>query len=93
MTDQMAAELEKLEKQLDLLNGDLEKKLAQLAEKLQSQRSDYASSVMMPIELLEAVFPLLVDQQRFIAGCAAAGGPGPADGGPRASMTARTIRR
>ena len=66
MTEQMAAELEKLEKQLDLLNGDLEKKLDELAKKLAAGRQGYASSAMEPIELLEVVFPLLVDQQRFV---------------------------
>jgi hypothetical protein len=66
MTDQMAAELEKLEKQIGLRNGDVQKKLAELAKKLQSGRRDYESSTMAPIELLEAVFPLLADQQRFV---------------------------
>ena len=66
LTDKMAEELEKLDKQLDLMNKDLEKKLAKLAAQLQSGRGDYSASVMAPIELLEVVFPLLVDQQRFV---------------------------
>jgi hypothetical protein len=66
LTEKMADELEKLDKQLDLLNKDLEKKLAKLSEQLQSGRLDYSTSVMEPIELLEVVFPLLVDQQRFV---------------------------
>ena len=66
MTEKMADELEKLEKQLDLLNKDLEKKLAKLAEQLHAGRRDYAASAMEAMELLEVVFPLLVDQQRFI---------------------------
>jgi len=66
LTDKMADELEKLDKQLDLLNKDLEAKLKKLAEQLQSGRGDYSNSVMLPIELLEVVFPLLVDQQRFL---------------------------
>jgi hypothetical protein len=66
MTEQMAAELAKLEKLKGLSSGELEKKLAELAKKLQSERRDYASSPMAPIELLEAVFPLIVDQERFV---------------------------
>jgi hypothetical protein len=66
MTEKMAQELEKLEKQLDLLNKDLEKKLAALAKQLQAGRQSYSSAVMEPMELLEVVFPLLIDQQRFV---------------------------
>ncbi len=66
MTEKMADELEKLQKQLDLLNGDLEQKLKKLAQQLGAGRNDYNASTMIPMELLEAVFPLLVDQQRFI---------------------------
>jgi hypothetical protein len=66
MTDKMAEELEKLEKQLDLANKDLEKKLKEMSKELDSRRGSYATDTMMPLELLEAVFPLLVDQQRFI---------------------------
>src|SRR5208282_4145423 len=66
MTDKMADELEKLDKQLEALNKDLEKKLAKMAEQLKSARRDYSAAVMEPIELLEVVFPLLVDQQRFV---------------------------
>jgi hypothetical protein len=66
MTDKMAEELEKLEKQLDLTSGDLEKKLKEMAKQLDARRASYAADTMMPLELLEAVFPLLVDQQRFI---------------------------
>jgi hypothetical protein len=65
MTEQMAAELEKLEKQLDLTSKELERKLKELENKLGTGRKNYASSTMEPIELLEQVFPLLVDQKRF----------------------------
>ncbi len=66
MTDKMADELEKLEKQLDLANGDLEKKLTDLLKQLNAGRQEYSAAAMVPMELLEVVFPLLVDQQRFI---------------------------
>jgi hypothetical protein len=66
MTEKMAEELEKLEKQLELANGDLEKKLKELLDQLNKGRQSYSDSTMVPMELLEAVFPLLVDQQRFI---------------------------
>jgi hypothetical protein len=65
MTEQMADELEKLEKQLDLMNAALEKKLNELEQKLGAGQRSYTSAAMEPIELLEQVFPLLVDQQRF----------------------------
>jgi hypothetical protein len=66
MTEKMAEELDKLEKQLDLSNKDLEQKLAKLLAQLNAGRRAYAASTMEPMELLEAVFPLIIDQQRFI---------------------------
>ena len=37
-----------------------------MAEQLKSARRDYSAAAMEPMELLEVVFPLLVDQQRFV---------------------------
>jgi hypothetical protein len=64
LTDEMADELEKLQKQIDLLNKDADQRLKTLANRLASGRGDYRGT-MEAIEHLEAIFPLLVDQQRF----------------------------
>jgi hypothetical protein len=66
MTDEMAKELEKLDKQLDLLPQDLAKKLDEMAKRLAEARGQYGNAVMKPMEHLEAIFPLLVDQERFV---------------------------
>ncbi len=65
MTDAMAKELEKLLEQQNLLNKHLDKKLDEMANKLAGQRSQFDEMVMQPLEHLELVFPLLVDQSRF----------------------------
>ena len=61
----MAEELEKLEKQTDLLNNDLAKRLAE-CEAIGRPAGRTSIRVMQPLEFLEVVFPLLVDQDRFI---------------------------
>jgi hypothetical protein len=65
-TDEMAKELEKLDKQRDLLPEDLAKKLDAMAKRLEQARGRYRQFAMQPIEHLEAIFPLLVDQERFV---------------------------
>ena len=65
MTDAMARELEKLEKQTDLLNDNLAKRLAEMKNRLAGNRHRFDQRAMQPLEFLEAVFPLLVDQDRF----------------------------
>jgi hypothetical protein len=67
MTEAMAQELDKLQKQMDLLPGDLDKKLADMADRLGAERRQFNQEAMEPLEYMEAVFPLLVDQSRFIA--------------------------
>lgn len=67
LTEQMAKELEKLEQQTDLLGKDLEKKLEEMAARLGGERSRFQAQAMEPLEHLEAVFPLLVAQSRFVA--------------------------
>jgi hypothetical protein len=66
VTDEMAKELEKLDKQRDLLPEELAKKLDAMAKRLEQARGQYRKFVMQPIEHLEAIFPLLVDQERFV---------------------------
>jgi len=64
LTDAMADELEKLQKQVDLLNKDAADRLEKMMKRLDSGRGDYRGT-MEAIEHLEAIFPLLVDQERF----------------------------
>ena len=64
LTDAMADELEKLQKQVDLLNKDAANRLEKMIKRLDAGRSDYRGT-MEAIEHLEAIFPLLVDQERF----------------------------
>jgi hypothetical protein len=66
MTDEMAKELEKLEKDRSLLKKDLAKSLAGMADRLDEGRRKYQQEALEPVEYLEAVFPLLVDQERFV---------------------------
>ncbi|NQU21751.1 MAG: hypothetical protein HQ567_10745 [Candidatus Nealsonbacteria bacterium] len=65
MTDAMAKELEKLLEQENLLNEQLEKKLDEMNAQLAGERSEFDQQAMQPLEHLELVFPLLVDQSRF----------------------------
>ena len=67
LTKDMAKELEKLEAVKQMKNEKLSGKLAELVETLSSRRKSYNQQVTMPLEQLEAVFRLLVDEQRFIA--------------------------
>jgi hypothetical protein len=66
MSEDMAKELEKLEKQLDLTSDQLEKKLQELEKRLQDEQGEYQQQAMVPMEHMEAVFPLMVDQSRFV---------------------------
>jgi DNA repair exonuclease SbcCD ATPase subunit len=67
MTKDMAKELEKLEQLKDLSNNKLADKLNNMAQQLSSRRKSFQEQISMPLEKLEAVFRLLVDEQRFIA--------------------------
>ncbi len=65
LSEDMARELEKLERQKDLLNKDLAKQLEALQRRMAGGRQLYDRSAMVPLEFLEAVFPLMVDEDRF----------------------------
>ena len=65
LSEDMARELEKLERQKDLLNKDLAKQLQALQRQMAGGRQLYDKKAMVPLEFLEAVFPLMVDQDRF----------------------------
>jgi cell division septum initiation protein DivIVA len=66
MTDEMAKALDELQKQRDLLNDDAAKQLEKMLKRLGADRQRYATSAMEPMEHLEAIFPLLIDQERFV---------------------------
>lgn len=44
----------------------LERQLQQLADELRAGRQQYAQRALMPLELLEALFPLIADESRFV---------------------------
>ena len=66
MTEEMAKELEELQREKDLLNKKLAGKLDEMAKRLAAGRKLYDERAVEPMEFLAAVFPLLADQQRFI---------------------------
>jgi hypothetical protein len=66
LTDEMADTLEKLEKEKDLINKKLSGKLDELAKRLAAGRREFAQQAAEPLEYLEAIFPLLADQSRFV---------------------------
>ena len=66
MTDEMADALEKLQRERDMINKKLGGKLDAMAKRLAAGRRSFAQLASEPLELLEAVIPLLADQQRFV---------------------------
>ncbi len=66
MTDEMADALEKLQRERDMINKKLGGKLDAMAKRLAAGRRSFAQGATEPLELLEAVLPLLADQQRFV---------------------------
>jgi hypothetical protein len=67
MTDEMAKELKKLEELKGMHNEKLAGELGNMADQLSSRRKSFDQLVSMPLEKLEAVFRMMVDEQRFIA--------------------------
>jgi hypothetical protein len=65
LTDEMAGELQKLRQDKDLLNKKLGGKLDELAKQLSASRRQYEKNVTAGLEYFEAVFPLLVDRERY----------------------------
>ncbi len=66
MTDEMAKELQKLQGMKDLSNKKLADQLKEMAKRLGAGRKEYDKRAAEPLEFMEAVFPLLIDQQRFV---------------------------
>ncbi|MBM4092185.1 MAG: hypothetical protein FJ276_22560 [Planctomycetes bacterium] len=66
LTDRMAEELEKLLEQTDLHHDALARQLKKLSEELAADREQFQQQAMLPLEMLETVFPLMVDQSRFV---------------------------
>ena len=62
----MAKELEKLLRERELINKKLAGKLDELAQRLAAGRKQFGERATQPLEYLEAVFPLIVDQERFV---------------------------
>ena len=62
----MAKELEKLLRERELINEKLAGKLDELAKRLAAGRKQFGERATQPLEYFEAVFPLIVDQQRFV---------------------------
>ena len=67
LTDEMAKELKKLEELKGMHNEKLAGELGKMADQLSARRKSFNELVSMPLEKLEAVFRLMVDEQRFIA--------------------------
>jgi hypothetical protein len=64
--EELAEQLAKLLEQGDLDNQKLAQQLANLAARLAAGRGEFDQSAMAPLEQLEAVFPLMADQSRFV---------------------------
>ncbi len=62
----VAAELEKLLADSELLNERLAKKLEEMNKKLGAGREQFEQMATLPLEQLAAVFPLIADQSRFV---------------------------
>ncbi|MEN6459163.1 MAG: hypothetical protein ABFC63_09555 [Thermoguttaceae bacterium] len=62
----MAAELERLERERGLISSKLGKKLDEMARQLDSSRKLYDQMAGEPLRYLEAAFPLMADQDRFV---------------------------
>jgi hypothetical protein len=62
----MADELEQLERERELINEKLARKLDEMGRRLASARRLYNEMAAEPIAFLEAAFPLIADQERFV---------------------------
>jgi hypothetical protein len=65
-TDALAKEMEQLQREQDLMNGKLSDKLDDLARRMASARKLYGEMASEPLEYVQAVFPLMADQSRFV---------------------------
>ncbi len=64
--EQMAEQLEELLDEDDLNHEALGRQLEKLMEELGRKRGHFRQAVMAPLETLEAFFPLMADQSRFV---------------------------
>jgi hypothetical protein len=67
LTKDMAKELKKLEELKQMSNAKLTGELGKMFDQLSQRREQYNEKASMPLDKLEAVFRLMVDEQRFIA--------------------------
>ncbi len=61
-----ADDLQRLTGNQQLIRGELARELAKLASQLGQQADLYAENAMVPLELLERIFPLVADQAKFV---------------------------
>ncbi|MEN6451699.1 MAG: hypothetical protein ABFC96_14500 [Thermoguttaceae bacterium] len=64
--ESLAAELEQLRRERDLMNGKMAGKLDELAKRMKAARQLYSEMTEEPLAYLEAALPLLADQERFV---------------------------
>ena len=70
--DEIAKELTDAAKQMESAGGkgvsaaQAREQLAQIRKKLGAKRSEFAKDVMQPLDNLDAIFPLIEDQARFV---------------------------
>jgi hypothetical protein len=67
LTEEMAKDLERLEGEKGLQNAAVAGALSNLAKRLAAGRKLFDDRAAKPLEYFEAVFPLLVDEHRFVA--------------------------
>jgi hypothetical protein len=67
LNEDMAKDLERLEGEKDLHNARLAGALGNLAGRLAAARKQFDDRAAKPLEYFEAVFPLFVDENRFLA--------------------------
>ncbi|MFW6124501.1 MAG: hypothetical protein ACOC46_00015, partial [Pirellulales bacterium] len=65
-TEQMADKLETFLEETELNHGALTGQMEKLLKELSGRRGDFQKRAMVPLAALEAFFPLLVDQSRFV---------------------------
>ncbi|MCE5268370.1 MAG: hypothetical protein LLG00_10840 [Planctomycetaceae bacterium] len=62
----LADQLEQLQRERDLVNSKLRGKLDEMAQRMKAARQLYHEMAEEPLAYLEAAFPLLADQDRFV---------------------------
>lgn len=66
MSEKTAKALEQLAKERELINSKLGDRLDEILKKLAEQRKHFEQQAVKPLEYLEAVLPLKIDENRFV---------------------------